>query len=201
MKLQSKVKQLAPQGTHTATCYLLADIGTQQVTRANEPPKRERQLIVSWELTEEKMEDGRPFVKSRTYKNSNHPKANIVKDMKAWLGAIPDDLKAILGKSGNVTIVHEPAKDGSGEIYDNFAGITALKKSEKAPPLVNPIAFLDMDDFSMSDFENLPEWIQNKAKLSPEYIEAVNRINNGPDVSPKRTPTNNDLNDDIPFGI
>src|SRR5262245_56409373 len=50
----------APEGTHLATCYMLADIGTQATTYQGQE-KHQKKIIIGWELPHEPMSDGRPF--------------------------------------------------------------------------------------------------------------------------------------------
>ena len=74
-----------PAGSHLAVCYRIIDLGTQKVVFQNEN-KFLRKVMVSWELPDEKMDDGRPFVISKRYTWSMHEKATLRKHLEAWRG-------------------------------------------------------------------------------------------------------------------
>jgi hypothetical protein len=53
-----------PVGTHLALCYRIIDLGTQKTTYNGET-KTAHKLMISWELPQERMDDGRPFAISK----------------------------------------------------------------------------------------------------------------------------------------
>lgn len=184
MELESKQRELPPEGTHTAICYLLVDFGTQKKANRfkNNIEETNKWFQIGWELSDELMSDGRPFAISRDYKNNNFSKSTIMKDLTAWFGKLPEGFKLeqALAKPCNITIAHNPSQDGS-RMYANITAITPLKKGEKAPAMVNKIVYFDLGAFDQSVFDALPEWMREKIKLSPEYHEA---IKNPVDTSP-----------------
>lgn len=203
----STPRQLIPAGMHTAILYSVVDLGTQEVKMQGQPAKYKRKVRFTWELPDEKMEDGRPFSSSREYTQSSHEKATIVKDMKAWTGDLVTNgfnPKSLLGKACNLTIAHTAKED---ETYANIMGIAPLKKGEQVPPITNPLVFFDMDAFDLETFNALPEFLQTKIKASPEYVEAINRMNGAysqpePVLSPSQAAAAkavNKLDDEIPF--
>src|SRR5215469_5879253 len=74
-----------PEGSFIAICYRIVDLGTQEVVFQGHA-KYTRQLLLSWELPEELMSDGRPFTISKKYTYSSHPKASLRKDLESWRG-------------------------------------------------------------------------------------------------------------------
>ena len=58
-----------PADTHAARCYRLIDLGTHRGSYQGEPTVR-NQVMVSWELPDALMDDGRPFVVSAFLTNS-----------------------------------------------------------------------------------------------------------------------------------
>src|SRR6185369_10438591 len=62
-----------PAGTHLGICYRVIDLGTQS-TNFNGETKLAHKVLVSWEIPDEKMDDGRPFTISQSYTWSMHEK-------------------------------------------------------------------------------------------------------------------------------
>ncbi len=197
MLLKSKAKVLPPAGTHTAVLYQLIDLGTQSV-KTQWGEKDQRLVRLGWELSEELMDDGRPFAIAKRYNASASPKAVIVKDIKAWTGqnvANGFDLASLLGKACNLTISHDEGSDGT--VYANVVALAPLKKSETPPAARNKLVHLDLDSFDQHVFDSLPDFLRDMISDSPEYDEAVN----GGPKEPVRPAERNDYNDDqdIPF--
>lgn len=189
-----------PAGTHMAVCYRVIDLGTQQGQYMGQA-KRQRKIVVSWELSDEKMEDGRPFTVHQRYTLSSHEKSRLRQDLEAWRGAPfkdsdfgPDGfhLAKLLDVPCMLTIIHE-AKDGN--TYANIRAIAKPPKGFQASGLTNEKAYFSFEDFSPESFARLPQRIQDTIKKSPEYAEAVNGMNAREDRHDEHPP----LSDDIPF--
>lgn len=191
-----------PAGTHLGICYRVIDLGTQSTTYKGES-KQAHKVLVSWEIPEEKMEDGRPFMISQSYTWSMHEKATLRKSLEAWrgmafterdFGPTGFDIKNVLGKACTLSIVHT-AKDGN--TYANVSSIGKVMKGITVPPLVNPIVYLwlNSERWDAAAFSQLSANLQSKIMSSPEYIEMRNDIDRGPSSSEQH----NDMNDDIPF--
>ena len=103
----------------------------------------------------------------------------------------------MLGQACNLTVSHE-VNDSTGEEYATISNIAPLKKSEKAPPAQNKLMNFDLDNFNPSAFGDLPEWLQEKIRISPEYMEALNPskpvVNSYTQAQPA-----DDMAQDIPF--
>ena len=155
--------EIVEAGTHLARCYLMAELGHQKTTYLGQE-KIVNQVLVSWELVNEKMQDGRPFVISRTYTASLGEKANLRKDLESWRSrpfteeeAEGFDLKKVLGAPCQITVVHTKPKD---KTYANVKAVTAVTKGVTVPDLTNDkVAFELGDELA---FAKLPEWIQKK---------------------------------------
>lgn len=188
--IKDKPKELPPEGTHTAVLFSIVDFGTQKKV-FKEDVKFQHSIRLDWELSEEKMSDGRPFAIGRDYTASLGKKAKLAELIKAWTGAEPTnsfDISILLGRACNLTIMH--SEDG----YANITAVAPLKKSEKAPPPVNPLREFQIENYKAAVFEKLPDWMKEKIKASPEYLE----------LGKKPEPSNNDApvdlpNDDVPF--
>lgn len=189
----TKYKQASP-GTHTGICYLVADIGTQEVTFEGETSKK-HQVIIGWELPEELTDDGSKRLSViKTYTSSFHEKATLYKDLIAWLGKTAkdtvnfNDVLGLVGKGCNLAIGQ--TSGGNAKVI----GVSALKKSEKTPPLSVDTVVFDLrkpDDMAMA---KLPNFIKDKIAASPEYQRYVSGATGAAD------PKNDlELSDTIPF--
>jgi hypothetical protein len=130
---------------------------------------------VSWELADEKMDDGEPFSIHQRYTFSLHEKAKLRADLESWRGKSFDeqeleafDLEVLLGKPCLVTIVHEAG--GNGKTYANVKSVAKLPKNMPAPsaPANVPHSFtLASPDWSV--FDGLSDGLKDTIRKSPEY--------------------------------
>ena len=193
--------ELAPPGTHRAVCYSVVDLGTQ-----DGPYGLQRQVLLTWELTDALMSDSRPFSVSQFYKMNLSERANLRKDLEKWRGKefTPDelagfDVSKILGAPCLLTIAHKTKPDGRTSV--RVTGVTALPKSMERPVQFNPAICFDIDESSAgTDIEKLPEWVQDKVCNSEEW-KARHKPSSSPDSSASYgiTSATEDPNDDIPF--
>jgi len=199
--------ELTPAGNHIARCYSMIEIGTVREEFKGEV-KNLHKVRITWELPLEQRvfnpdKGEQPFSISKEYTQSSHEKAVIVKDVKSWTGEKlgPDfNPKSLIGRACNLTIAHDHKDENT---YANIMGIAPLKKNEQAPAMQNKALYFDLDAFDLATFNALPEYLQTKIKGAPEYIEAVNRMNN-PDAYAQPTAQAGaektvDLDDSIPF--
>jgi hypothetical protein len=189
-----------PAGTHLGICYRVIDLGTQ-VSNFNGETKTAHKVLLSWEIPEEKMEDGRPFSISQSYTWSMHEKATLRKSLEAWRGVAfterdfgPSgfDIKNILGKACTLSVVHK-AKDQS--VFANVASIGKVMKGVQIPELTNPTVYIWLHEsrWDAAAFSQLSANLQGKIMSSPEYLEMMN----GAPVAPEDA--RHDLSEDIPF--
>ena len=186
--------QLAPAGAHRAICYLVADVGTH-----NGPYGAKHQMVVGWELTDELMEDRRPFAVSKFYTLSLAPKAGLKADLESWRGRPFTtqelegfDLSKLLGAPALVTVVHKENKQGSMRAI--VSSVTSLPKSMKKPTPFNPVACFDLDEpTAAEDINKLPEWIQNKVRESSEWAAKGQFQEHGMPSAER------DIDSDLPF--
>ena len=159
----------APAGSHIARCIRLIDIGTQHGEYQGKPTTR-KQIIVMWELPNELMDDGKPFIASKFYTASLSEKANLRKDLEAWRGrAFSDeelagfDLQNILGKPCMLSIV---AKDGGGT---KIGGVMALPKGTNVPVASNDVWAFDIDSWDDERFTTMSDGIKKLIQGSDEF--------------------------------
>ncbi len=159
----------APAGTHLARCVRLIDIGTQHGEYQGKPTVR-RQMIVMWELPQELMDDGKPFVASKFYTASLGEKASLRKDLEAWRGRAFSaeelagfDMRTILGKVCMLSVV---GKDNGGT---KVGGVMAAPKGTQLPAAVNTPYSFDIDEWDENAFQGLSDGIKGLIQASDEY--------------------------------
>jgi hypothetical protein len=159
----------APAGTHVARCIRLIDIGTQHGEYQGKPTVR-RQIIVMWELPNELMEDGKPYIASKFYTASLSEKATLRKDLEAWRGRAFSneelagfDLKNILKAPCMLSIVE---KDGGGT---KVGGVMSLPKGMQVPPHTNDPWSFDIDDWDEERFQQMSDGVKKLIQGSDEF--------------------------------
>ena len=174
--------EIAPQGTFLAICYQVIDLGTQETTFKGEI-KRKPQVRIAWELTSEKMADGRPYSVGNNYTLSAHEKSNLRKMVTTWAGRQftndgfrSFDFTRLLGKPCFVTIVHNTSGENT---YANIGGVVALPEGTPVPTQTNPSVYFDLQTFDAQVYETLPDWMKEKIAKSFEYQRAVGVPNQG----------------------
>lgn len=167
-----------PAGTHVAVCYRLIDLGTQKTEYQGET-KTQRKIMLSWELADELMEDGRPFTVSKRYTLSSHEKSTLRAHLEAWRGKAFTEaeldptnpagfnIKNILGKGCLLSVVHN-TKDG--KTYANVGSLSKLIKGQVAPAPKNELVYFSLDDFDAATFDKLSDGLKQTIAASPEYL-------------------------------
>lgn len=169
-----------PAGTHLGICYRVIDLGTQS-SNFNGETKLAHKVLLSWELPEERMDDGRPFMISQSYTWSMHEKATLRKSLEAWRGVAfterdfgPSgfDIKNVLGKACTLSVVHT-TKNGS--LYANVSSIGKVMKGITVPAPASPMVYiwLNAERWDAKAFSELSANLQGKIMASPEYIEMM----------------------------
>ena len=189
----------APLGSHIARCIRLIDLGTQEGEYQGVKNWR-NQILITWELCDEKMADGQPYLASLFVTNSLGSKAKLRAILTSWRGRdfTADELKkfdlqSILGAPCILSIV------ASDTGKHKVAGVMKLPKGSKAAEPVNPqVAFWLDESFNASVFESLSDGIKKIIMRSPEYAEAVKgKVPGGFDEMHDDVPE--DEPDDVPF--
>jgi hypothetical protein len=187
-----------PQGTHVAICNMVVDLGKQRKEWQGQERIRP-EIFLRWELPNERLEwtdkDGNakegPRVIGQTYTLALNDRANLRRDLEAWLGRAFTaeelagfDVAKLLGVPCMVTVTHA---EKQGRVYANVTGVTGLPKGMPKPDHceVSPILY---DNEHLGAFDHLPEWLQKK-------IDA--QVKDEPQRQPAMA--DDDLDDDIPF--
>lgn len=200
--------ELCPAGTFVAVCYRFIDRGTH-VSEFMGEKKTRREVMMSWELCDEIMSDGRPFSASKTYTWSMHEKATLRKDLESWRGKAFEesdfvgpnsfDTKKLLGAPCMLTITHETKGDRT---YSKVVSIGKLVRGIKPAPLRNPICYLALtkDAWDVEAYNKLSDKMRTLIADSPEYREIMQygQQHDDPGAAGKSRFAE-ELNDDIPF--
>lgn len=167
--------EIAPAGNHVAICYAMVDMGQQKV-EYNGEEKLQRKVYIGWELSNELMADGRPFMVSRQFTMSLHEKSTLRAVLESWRGRpftddelMGFDLKNILGKPCMVNVVH--ATGNNGRTYANVKSIATMPKGMPAPEQINQTILFEFGDqgYDEAAFSALPQWLQTKIMESKEF--------------------------------
>lgn len=169
MKIPKSKGEMCPEGVHKAVCVYVVDMGTQEPS--NPKFSAARKVRVGFELQGIRKKSGDPFLLFQSYTFSSNPKANLMKDLKAWLG-IKDkdvDMDELLGKGAMVTVSH--SEDGQ---YANVTNITGLPKGVKlAKPETKPYSLYLDETFDADVYNELPDSFKERIAASPEYDEVA----------------------------
>jgi hypothetical protein len=201
MKFQSNFEP-APVGSHIAQLVGLVDLGTHE---AEWGPNR--QLWFSFILLNETMENGGPFTVSRFVSKKYSQNAALRKILDALIGrpltkaekANGYDVRRLLGTVCVVQIVH--VEKEAGAIYANLESVSALPKGVTAPKIPDAEEyFLDLEPegFDEADYLNLPSWLQDKVRGSPEYGELTGAGSDKPRREPLKAAAADEPDDDEP---
>lgn len=196
--------QPCPAGSFIATCYRFVDLGTH-TTEFNGDKKTRHEVMISWELADEMMSDGRPFTINKRYTWSMHEKATLRQHLEAWRkkpftdddfeGPNAFDIKNVVGKPCTL-MVSQIQKNG--KTYSSVSGVGPMLKSASAPPLRNKQAYLDLtpEGWSPETYGELSDYFKQLIGESPEYKELMkgNRRADDPAAAPAQS-----FEDDIPF--
>ncbi len=159
----------APAGSHIAICIKLTDLGTQHGEYQGVPNVR-NQVLVTWELPNEPMEDGKPFIVSAFYTNSLNEKATLRAHLESWRGrsftddeAKSFDLMAILGKPCMLSVIHNDK--GRAKV----SGVMALPKGTTVPAPVNAPSAFWLEEFTPESYDKVSEGIRKIIEKSDEW--------------------------------
>jgi hypothetical protein len=189
-----------PAGTHLAVCYRFIDLGTQEGSYQGKVT-HQRKVLIGWELPDELMEDGKPFIVQQRYTWSMSEKANLRKHLESWRGKAFEErdfgpggfnIKNVLGKPCVLTIVHE-TKDG--KTYANISSVGKPMKGMAAPEPINPVVYFSLEDYSETVYASLSDGLKTTIAKSPEFHRLA--TGGSDDDLPERRDA--DLDDEVPF--
>lgn len=196
-----KTFQNVPEGNHIAVCYRVIDLGTIRGEYMGKENFR-RKVLISWEIPDEKMEDGRPFTIGQRFTWSMSEKAQLRKILESWRGKAfvetdfgPQgfDIINIIGVGCMLNVVHETK---NGKTYANIASVAKLPKGMSAPAPANQRSFvwLSREEFIEGNFDSLSDGLKAIIQQAPEY-----RAMSEPEHIVNADHANDMPRDEIPF--
>ena len=157
--------EVAPAGSHSAVLVALIDLGTHRDTFKDKKTDKEstadyRKVLFCWELTGCKMTgyNDRNFIMVKDYRVTFTEKAGLRKMIEGWAGkAFQEgqefDITKLLGKSFQLTLIHDHPKSNPDRTYAQISGIGPVPKGlAVAKPSITPFA-RDLDAPG-----ELPDW-------------------------------------------
>ena len=134
----------APEGLHHSVCVDVVDLGIVESNWQGEKSLKPKVKIV-WQ-TKDKMQNGKPYMISKRYTNSSHPKAGLRIAVSSWRGkAFTDDefeafdLEKLIGACCQIQVFHNKV---DGETYANIQAIV---------PATGMVKFLAQDYIRVKD--------------------------------------------------
>jgi len=187
--------QQAEPGTVLGRCYMVLALGHQKGEWQGESFVR-NQVLVSWEIPSQLMDDGRPIAISKFYTLSLHEKSNLGIDLTSWRGkAFTEDEKQgfdisnLLGVPAMLSIV--AGTNGKSKV----ASVMAAPKGMDVPEAINDPVLFDLEKYLQGDrdvFDGLSEGLQKIILKCEEISKPV-------DNSVQVPADDFDANSDIPF--
>lgn len=187
-----------PEGPHSAICYAVVDLGTQQpLPNSRFTTKPTRKVLFIFEIPDERItieRDGVPIdlprALSKEFTLSLHEKAGLRKFLESWRSRqftaeelSGFDLKNLLGINCMLNVVHK--ENG----YEDIASCMKLPKGMQVRQAENELVLYDIDQPIP---QTLPEWVRKKIARSDEHVAS-----NGHGTHAEPPPTDDD--DPIPF--
>ena len=169
--------KIPDSGTYPARCIQVIDLWTQH-TEWQWQQKEQRKIRLTFELPTELVDQSKweqPFVVSKNYTLSLSDKSKLREHLESWRGTEFTqqelewfDIHNILGKECTIGVIHETSQDGK-KTYANISTVGKAMKGMNAPEAINPLVYLNLEDFDQSIYDSLPEFLRNKIAESKEF--------------------------------
>lgn len=184
-------RELPPTGLAKARCINVIDMGTQE-TMFSGQKKLAHKIALTFELSETfpskpfSEERGlEPFVLSRRFTVSTHPKSSTRPFLEGWFGRALTaeeersfDFSTLINKAGMVNVVITPDQKDPNTKYANIQMIAPMVKGSKMVKAINP--FIDYCIGAPNQWEEwakIHEKMQEKIMLSPEWVSEATKAN------------------------
>lgn len=164
-------KQLVSEGLVDAKCYAVIDLGSEEF-EWNGEKHTTRKIQISFE-TQQMWTFGDkgelPLTIHITKTFSLYEQSRLYPLIKDWaLDEAKANMFNLVGMPAQLMVSHSTTKKGK-----IFADVLKIKKSTKDFDLVNEEVMFSLDQYQQSEWEKLPEWMQKKIELTPEYATAI----------------------------
>lgn len=153
-----------PAGTHVAVCTQVIDLGIQENKRF---ASRSHKIMFGWQIPDVRDKDGNPRMIWQEYTNSLGAKANLRRDVEAWLGAklSPEHIKnfdpvKLIGRGCYLSVVHNDSDNG--KTYANIGSLMPLPKGTPTPKPVGKTIVFDIDNWDQDVYDTFSEYLRKK---------------------------------------
>jgi hypothetical protein len=152
--------ELAPTGNHMARITSVAELGTQKTTWKG-VEKQGNRWGVGFELVGPKTSAGKNFSVATTVSDSLCSMSKLFGIATAAMGKIGDDLdmEDLLGKTVQVSIVHDISDTGT---WANIDQVSGLLSGVEVPETDTPLTYFDLDAPDPEAYEKLPALFKKK---------------------------------------
>ena len=168
-------KELAPAGTQCGRLIHILDLGTQE-TEFQGQKKNRRQVRLTWELVDSRMQDDRTFIIGKTY-NASLYKSSLLDLIESMTGKPIEfeqdgsyNMKQLLNLPCMVTVVHSTKADKTYANVGSVSPVPTIKgKKIDVEEATNHLLNFGLDEFDQDTYDMIPEWVQKIIEKSPEY--------------------------------
>jgi len=183
-------------GVHDARCIKIIELGTQRKEYKGDVSYK-RQVLIIWEVPEEKDGNGQPLTISKFYTLSLHEKSALAQDLASWRGrpfSETEKQSFDIAKLAGVPCKMNVMMSDTGKA--KISSIMPLGKNDKIAEQINSTLVFSMDEYlqgKKENFNQLSEGIR-KMILNSKELEDMNQDlgdeNNGSDLK---------VGDTVPF--
>ena len=174
-------REVCDAGMYPARLIWIIDLGTVDEPTYEDPSvtKPKHQLYVGFELSGDKMKDGRPFMVSERYTVTNgrwgpyvsktSKLRDVLKSWKNWdekTSSKLGNLGSLIGTEAFLNVLKEEKKKTPGEFYNRIAGVMPLPKGMKVDDQTNPNVVYEIGG---PGFDELPDFLKKRIEQSYEY--------------------------------
>ena len=174
-------RELPEAGLYPARLVWLIDLGTMDEPDFNDPTqmKAKHQILLGFELSGDKMSDGRPFMVSERftvtngkwgpYVSKSSKLRDVLKSWKNWdekTSANLGNLAVQVGTEAFINVSIETSKKDPAKKYTKMGAVMPLPKGMKVDPQTNPNLVYAIGG---EGFDLLPDYIKKRVEASYEY--------------------------------
>jgi hypothetical protein len=174
-------RELPEAGLYPARLVWLIDLGTMDEPSYEDPTqmKAKHQILLGFELSGDKMKDGRPFLVSERYTVTNgkwgpyvsksSKLREVLKSWKNWdeqTSSKLGNLAVQVGTEAFINVSVETSKKDPAKKYTKMGAVMPLPKGMKVDPQTNPNLVYAIGN---EGFDLLPDYIKKRIEASYEY--------------------------------
>jgi len=174
-------RELPEAGLYPARLVWLIDLGTMDEPDFNDPTqmKAKHQILLGFELSGDKMSDGRPFMVSDRftvtngkwgpYVSKSSKLREVLKSWKNWdeqTSSKLGNLAVQIGTEAFINVSIETSKKDPAKKYTKMGAVMPLPKGMKVDPQTNPNLVYAIGG---EGFDLLPDYIKKRIEASYEY--------------------------------